>query len=78
MKQRIHQYIEMADERLLRIVDAIIKEDQNTIVAYTVSGKPLTLSEYKEELAKSETEITEGKFISDEDLGKEIENWFNE
>lgn len=44
IRKRIHNYIDVADDRLLKIIHAIISEDENTIVAYTTDGKPLTLS----------------------------------
>lgn len=75
IRERIRQYIEVADDRLLNIINAIITEDQNTVVAYTVKGEPLTLAQYRAELEASEREIEEGKVISQEDLEKEIETW---
>ncbi len=55
LKNKIHNYINQADERLLRIVNSVmesyledseIKEDE--IVGYTLDGEPLTLNEYTE------------------------------
>lgn len=75
IRKRIHQYIDVADERLLNLINAIITQDEKTIVAYTTEGKPLTVAEYKRELDLSEKEIENGEFISHEDLEKEIEKW---
>jgi len=44
-------------------------------VAYTLEGKPLTKSEYRQDLLAAEKEIEKGKYITQEDLEKEVENW---
>lgn len=75
IRKKIHQYIDVADERLLKIINAIILEDENHIVAYTTSGEPLNKSQYMAELEASEKEIENGEFITNEDLEKEIEKW---
>jgi len=45
------------------------------IVGYTTAGKPLTLKQYNQRLAKAEKEYTEGKWLSQEDAEKESEQW---
>jgi len=76
LRDSILEYINTADERLLKVVKAVIesyKEDE--IVAFSVEGKPITRSEYKSELADSEIEIKNGKVISQRDLETESEDW---
>lgn len=75
IRKKIHQYIDIADARLLKIINAIIVQDENNIVAYTTDGKPLTAAQYKAELDLSEKEIENGQFTTQEDLEKEIEKW---
>lgn len=75
IRKKIHQYVDIADQRLLHILNAIISEEQNRIVAYSVDGKPLTLKEYIEEMDQSEVEFQNGEFISQDDLEKEIKTW---
>lgn len=75
LKEKIHEYINRADDRLLKIIYAILNQDENEIVAYTTSGKPLTRADYRAELKESEEEIKCGEVISHEDLEKEIEKW---
>lgn len=75
LKKRIYHYIEQADERLLRMIHAMLDQDDKTVVAYTTDGKPLTKLEYKQELAQSEKEIEQGEVISQEDLEKEVRQW---
>lgn len=76
LKDSVLQYINSADERLLKVVKAVIESYQeDEIVAYTVNGSPLTRNQYKIELSQAIEEINSGKFISQEDLEKESESW---
>ncbi len=92
LKQKIQMQIENADERLLRIVSSVfdnyLTDDSldgtienvvsEPIVAYDVSGKPLTLHQYNEEIDKALDDFENGRFISQEDLEKEIDSWYDE
>jgi hypothetical protein len=76
LKDSVLQYINSADERLLKVVKAVIESYQeDEIVAHTVNGNPLTRNQYKIELTQAIEEINSGKFISQEDLEKESESW---
>lgn len=76
LRDSILEYINTADERLLKVVKAVIESYQeDEIVAFSVNGKPITRSEYKLELSNAENEIKDGSIISHEDLEKESENW---
>jgi len=91
LKQKIQMQIENADERLLRIVSSVfdnyLNEDElvettddqvsEPIVAYDVSGKPLTLKQYNEEVDKGIDDFENGRFISHEALLEEIKGWRN-
>jgi len=92
LKQKIQMQIENADERLLRIVSSVfdnylnetefVKTTENNlaepIVAYDTTGKPLTLKQYNEEIDKGIDDFNNGRFISQEDLEKEIDSWYDE
>jgi hypothetical protein len=76
LKDSVLQSINLADERLLKVVKAVIESYQeDEIVAYTVNGNPLTRNQYKIELTQAIEKINQGKFISQEDLEKESESW---
>jgi hypothetical protein len=76
LKDSVLQYINLADERLLKVVKAVIESYQeDEIVAYTVNGNPLTRNQYKIELTQAIEEINQGKFTSQEELEKESESW---
>lgn len=92
LKQKIQMQIENADERLLRIVSSVfdiyLNEDEfiapsehnlaEPVVAYDTAGKPLTLKQYNKEIDKALDDFDNGRFISQEDLEKEIDSWYDE
>jgi len=55
-----------------------IREDFNRdseIVAYSTAGKPLTKSEYIEQIKVGLRQIANGEVITDDELQREIETW---
>lgn len=79
LKKRVQHYIDNADDRLLKLINALAEtyqqEKETSVVSYTIDGKPLTLEEYNQELFNAEAEISRGEYIAQEDLEKESENW---
>ena len=65
LRDSILEYINTADERLLKVVKAVIQSyHEEDIVAFSVDGKPITRAVYKAELADAELDIKKGKVIS--------------
>ena len=76
LRNNLLLYINQADERLLKVVKAVMESYwDEEIVAYSVEGKPLTKLDYKSELNDAVSEIKSGKFITQENLEIESENW---
>ncbi len=76
VKTQIINKVEKADENLLQEINRFINEyEDEEIVAYTVSGKPLTRSDYKKKIQMAEEQIKNGQYISHEDLIEEIKSW---
>lgn len=63
----------MEKETVLEQINKILERE--TIVAYSVTGKPLTIKEYNDNLSEAEKQIAEGKFKTQEELEKDLENW---
>ena len=61
------------EESFLNQINDLI--DSTAIVAYTVTGDPLTRKEYNKRLDEGEAQISSGEFTTQEDLEKEMENW---
>ncbi len=77
LKQSVQHYIDTADNRLLKMIKALVESyhEDDDIVAYTVDGKPLTLEQYNQELSDAEDEIQRDEVTSVEDLEKEARDW---
>ncbi len=75
IKKRIHHYIDQADERLLKMIYAMLRQDDKAVVAHTTEGKPLTRSEYTKILEESEKQIEQGDYLTHEQLKKEMKKW---
>lgn len=76
LKNEVLQKISNADELLLKKIKSAIEEyEDNTIVAYTISGKPLTINQYREEVYKAEEDIKAGNYYTTEELRIKIESW---
>ena len=49
LRKEVQQYVDQADERFLRMVYAMSKEYENSmVVGYTTKGEPLTKAEIKD------------------------------
>lgn len=76
LRDSLLQYINQADERLLKVVKAVMESYwDEEVVAHTIDGEPLTKIAYKEELKEAIAEIKGGGFTTQEDLENESENW---
>ena len=76
LRDDIKNYVNIADERLLKVVKAVMESywDEET-VAFTVDGKPLTKKMYAQELQNGILEIQNNETISQEIIEKESESW---
>jgi hypothetical protein len=72
LKEKLHNYIDHADERFLKMVYAMSKEYKvPTIIGYKVDGAPLTRKELAQRVTSASKRVKSGNFISQE----EVENW---
>lgn len=76
IRKEIHEYIDHADERFLKLVYVMSKEYENTlIVGYTANGKPISKIDLKNRVKAASKRVRSGDFISHEDIEKEVQNW---
>uniref|UniRef100_UPI004049D30A hypothetical protein n=1 Tax=Gelidibacter sp. TaxID=2018083 RepID=UPI004049D30A len=69
LKQRITDYLENADERVLKIVNSVFENYYHQEqVAFHPDGSPMSRKQYKEALDIAENQVNEGDFISVDDL----------
>ena len=76
LRKEVQSYIEKADKGFLKKVYAMTKEYEKAIVVgYEVDGTPITQEDLKKQVREASAQVKAGKFITQEDLEKEMENW---
>jgi len=76
IREEIQNYVDRADSRLLWIIYAMIKADEQTdLLGYTPKGTLLTDKDIIARAKKAEQDIREGRVKSLGDLKKDIKNW---
>lgn len=78
LKDKIRHQLDLADERVLRIVSSVFDNYLNEVVSYDAQGNPLTLSEYNNKVEEGLNDVKYNRIISQEDLSKEMQDWDNE
>ena len=76
LRKEVRSYIDKADERFLRMVDAMRKEyEEPDVVGYEVDGTPITQEELKKRVKAASARVKAGHYTTQEDLEKEMESW---
>lgn len=76
LRKELHSYIDHADETFLKMVHAMSKEYKPSNVAgYNVDGSPITQEDLKSRVKAASKRVKAGKYITQEDVEKEMENW---
>ncbi len=76
LRNELHEFINHADERFLKMVYAMSKEYKiPEIVGYDVDGSPITEKHLVDRVKAASQRVKSGDFISQEDIEKEVENW---
>ena len=80
-RKALAKWILETDENSLNEVEAVYnlhsknQEISSDIVAYTVSGEPLTKEIYIQKVREAEKRINDGHFTTHEDILKEMQSW---
>ncbi|MCK5138140.1 MAG: hypothetical protein KAR19_20325 [Bacteroidales bacterium] len=76
LRKEVRSYIDKADERFLRMVDAMRKEyEEPDVVGYEVDGTPITQEDLKKRVKAASARVKAGHYTTQEDLEKEMESW---
>ena len=76
LRKEVRSYIDKADERFLRMVDAMRKEyEEPDVVGYEVDGTPITQEDLKKRVKAASERVKAGHYTTQEDLEKEMESW---
>ncbi len=74
----IHSHLHQVDEEIVNAVYSKIHsriKNENSIVGYEPSGKPIYKNEFIARIKESEAEIERGEYLTIEELEKESEQW---
>jgi len=77
LKDKIRNQLDLADEKVLRIVSSVFDNYLNEVVSYDAKGNSLTLSEYHNKVEEGLNDVKYNRIISQEDLSKEMQDWDN-
>lgn len=72
LREELHQYIDQADDRILRLVRGMFQAD---IDDYTLPGEPMSEDTLTQRVRAAKSRISSGQFTSQEDLEREMEEW---
>lgn len=76
LREELHDYINHADERFLKMVYAMSKIYQNpSVIGYNVDGSAITKENMIKRAKAASKRVKSGDYISQEEVEKEIENW---
>lgn len=78
LKDKIRLQLDLADERVLRIVSSVFDNYLNEVVSYDSFGNAISLLEYHDKVEEGLNDVKYNRVIAKEDLSKEMENWDNE
>jgi len=78
VRQELHKYIDLADERMIRAMYAMLQNymhDDQDIVAFSVSGQPLTKNDMIKSVNEAVSDVEQGKGLSSDDIRQAKKNW---
>ena len=75
IRAEISNYLDKADDRLLKLVHGLIKADQMLVVGSNPDGSDITRKDLIERAEKSEEDIGEGRIQSLKEVQEEMKNW---
>ena len=71
LKQSVQNYIDTADNKLLKMIKALVE-------SYHDDDERISVEQYNRELEASEAQIERGEFYTQEQVRQNIEQWEKE
>lgn len=75
IRKELHDYIDKSDDRVLRLMHAVVTAYESDEEDYTIPGAPLDVEDYKTRIRKARERVKSGYYTTQEDLEKEMEQW---
>ena len=76
-RQALHQFINIADERMVKALYAMMQnymQQDETIVAYATDGRPLTRADFVAGVKEAYAEATNGNLMTTEEVLQALKN----
>jgi len=76
IKERLHRYVDEADDSFLEIVHAMFdKYRQQQVAGYEADGTPISYEELKDQCDQAAEDIENGNYHTIEEIRKEMKEW---
>ncbi|NJN25807.1 MAG: hypothetical protein HC819_07490 [Cyclobacteriaceae bacterium] len=76
IKEEISEYLQHADDRVLKLIHGLIKADQKpSPVGYKMDGTPITKEDLIARAEKAEEDIRTGRVKTSKQVREEMKNW---
>lgn len=75
IRNELHRYIDKADERFLKMVQALARSYEEDFEDYTLPGPPMDVDTYRNRIHEASARVDAGDYITQEDLEKEMDQW---
>lgn len=75
LRKEVQSFIDKADERFLRMVNALAKSYEEEEEDYTLPGPPMDVETYRRRIREASDRVKAGHYTTSEDLEREMEQW---
>lgn len=75
LRKKVQSYIDKADDRFLRMVNALAMSYEEEEEDYTLPGPPMDVETYRARILKASDSARAGHYTTSEDLEREMEQW---
>ena len=76
LRNELHDFINHADERFLKMVYAMSKEYENSeFIGYNVDGTAITVKDLSNRVREASKRVKDGDYLTQEEIEKEINEW---
>jgi len=76
LRQELHDYINHADERFLKMVHAMsVEYTAPEPIGFNPDGTEIDRDEFRKRIRAASKRVKNGNYISQDDIEKEVENW---
>ena len=75
LRKEVQSYIDKADDRFLKMVNALARSYEDEEEDYSLPGPPMDVETYRKRILRASDRAKAGHYTTSEDLEKEMEQW---